>query len=184
MAEPVFKKSGVYQDFNLRELFGVVPDAETRAAFGQAVIDYIKERASKGVGYGGTPFKASKYSDEYASSLEFQAHGKDKNDVNMELTGDMLGFMDIVKQTTQTVRIGWADEKENLKAFNHNTGDTVPKRNFFGLSKKELKEVAAPFMEKLPERVRESRANGGPDDFTTRALSFLDRLEGNDSDGE
>jgi len=184
MADPVFKKSGVYQKFNLKELFGVVPDAETRAAFGQAVIDRIKERTESGSGIGGAPFKSDSYSDEYADSLEFKAHGKSKSDVNMELSGDMMGLMDIIQESTQTVTIGWADEKENLKAFNHNTGDTVPKRPFFGLSAKEVKEIAKDFKEKLPERVRENRKNGGPDDFTSRALKFLDRLEGNDDDGE
>lgn len=179
MAEPVFKKDGVYQTLNLKEMFGVVPNEEIKQAIGQYAIDYIRERTQNGAGIGGAPFNFGVYSDEYADSLEFKAHGKDKHEVNMTLTGDMLALMDIIEETQSTVTIGWRDEEQNAKAYNHNTGDTVPKRPFFGLTSKEIREIADHFRDDVQTSVRETRKSGR-DDFTNRAMKFLEILESDD----
>jgi hypothetical protein len=181
MGAPVFKKSGVYQTLNLKEMFGVVPNKELRQAIGQYAIDFIRKRTENGAGIGGEPFRFGVYSDEYAESLEFKAHGKDKHEVNMTLTGDMLGLLDVIEESQSTVTIGWRDAKENAKAFNHNTGDTVPKRPFFGLTAKEVRSIADEFRPEVQKAVRESRANGR-DAFTKKALIFLDALEGDDGE--
>lgn len=181
MSEPVFKKSGVYQTLNLKEMFGVVPNREIRQAIGQYAVDYIRERTRNGMGIGGAPIKHGVYSEEYAESLEFKAHGKDKHEVNMTLTGDMLGLMDVVDETDMTVTIGWRDEEQILKAYNHNTGDTVPERPFFGLTKKEVREIADHFRDEVQASVRETRKNGR-DEYTRKALDYLDILEGDDGE--
>jgi len=67
----------------------------------------------------------------------------------------MLDDVDIISETTNTVKIGFTDELETKKAFNHNSGDTVPKRQFFGITEKEVnaikKEFASELKEKKPE---------------------------------
>lgn len=184
MADPQFKKDKVSQKFNLQEMFGVsFKDApELRASIGQAIINKIIERTEAGAGIGGRPFSFGKYSDEYSESVEFKAAGKDQHEVNMSLTGDMLGLMDVINETSNTIEIGWLDDTQNAKAFNHNTGDTVPKRPFFGLSRSEVKELVAEFKPEVRDAIKTLK-NEGRDEYTEKALRFLDRLEGED-DGE
>lgn len=182
MADPVIKKSGVYQRFNLKEMFGVdvSKTPELRKAIGQAIIDHILERTENGKAIGGNVDLKSPYSDEYAKSVGFKAAGKSKGDVNMTLNGDMLGLMDIIDESPNTITIGWVDEKENLKAYNHNVGDTVPKRPFFGLNKSEIRAIAKKFKPEVEEVVQEQRRGTPRDEFTERALKFLDDLEAQD----
>lgn len=183
MGDPIFKKDKVYQTLNLKEMFGVVPNSELRQAIAQHAIDYIRTRTESGAGIGGQPFNFGVYSDQYAESLEFKAHGKDQHEVNMTLTGDMLGLLDVIDETSQTVTLGWSDPEQNAKAFNHNTGDTVPKRPFFGLSKKEIREIADKFRPDVQDYVKKSRTQER-DEFTQKALEFLDQLESDSPDGE
>ena len=61
----------------------------------------------------------------------------------MTASGDMLGLMDIVQEKANSITIGWDDETETKKAYNHNFGDTVKKRPFFGLTKGELSELVS-----------------------------------------
>ena len=183
MADPVIKKDKVSQIFNLREMFGVdVSNApEIREVVGEAILNRIRERTANGAGIGGSPFSNGKYSDSYAESIEFVAAGKDQHEVNMELSGDMMALMDVISQTPNTIEIGWSDSTQNAKAYNHNTGDTVPKRPFFGLSKSEIREIANEFKSEVQEYVRSQRVDGS-DEYTERALSFLREM--GDGDGE
>ncbi len=48
---------------------------------------------------------------------------------NLELEGDMLDSLEF-KTTTAGVDIGIFEKDEAIKAFNHNTGDTLPQRQF------------------------------------------------------
>jgi hypothetical protein len=134
MADPVIKKSGVYQKFNLKEMFGVdvSRSPELKKAIGQAIIEHIVKRTEDGMGRDGKALK-SPYSDSYSESLPFKAAGKSKRNVNMTLNGDMMGLLDIIDESANTITIGWEDETEILKAYNHNVGDTLPRRPFFGL---------------------------------------------------
>lgn len=86
----------------------------------------------------------SPYSEGYADSLQFKAWGKSKNKVNMKLTGGMLGSIEVIDTSGNEIIIGWTDDTENAKAFNHNTGDTLPKRAFFGITEADFKEKIAP----------------------------------------
>lgn len=134
------KKSDVSQTINLEELFGVSfrGERELRLAIAQKIIDHIKERTEKGKSINGGGF--APYSKEYKKTTIFQLL-KDGTTPDLTLTGNMLASMDVLGEGPNTVRIGFEDEKEKLKAFNHNTGDTVPKRPFFGVTKDEAKRV-------------------------------------------
>lgn len=137
-------ESEVSQTIDLKKLLGIdVSDyPEVKQAIGQAIIDLIVSRTESGKDINGNSFAS--YSKDYKDSLAFKAFGK-TNKVNMTLSGDMLAFMDIVEDKGNTIKIGWSDDEENAKAYNHNVGDTVTKRSFFGVTDSDLKKISEEF---------------------------------------
>lgn len=148
----------ISQEIDLEDLTGVnlsqYPLLMNEIA--QATIDFVKDRAQSGFGLGGQKLK-SPYSDAYANSLEFQAAGKSKDQVNMTLTGDMLGLLDVLEQTGSIFKYG-LPESQAPKGYNHQVGDTVPKRPWFGVEKKEfIDNVLVKFDEDI-NRIKENMA--------------------------
>lgn len=176
MADPVFKKDKVSQRFNLKEIFGVdfSNKPELKEALAQAIIEKIKTRTENGLAIGGKRELKKPYSDAYADSIPFKAAGKSKNNVNMTLTGDMLGLLDVIKESSNTIEIGW-DNDQAPKAYNHNVGDTVPKRPFFGLNKSEIADLKKEFGREVKQAAR-TLQDEGRDAFTERALALLERV--------
>lgn len=136
----------VSQTVDLGELFGVplTGNEALKQSIGQAIIDMIVARTEDGISVNGGKLKGP-YSKAYADSDDFKAFGKKANEVNMKLTGQMLGTLDIIESSGSKIKIGWDDATENAKAYNHQTGDTVTKRPFFGISKKELQVIKDQF---------------------------------------
>lgn len=134
---------------NMKDILGRdLPDnEEILDAIAQKAIDMIVERTESGKSVSGKAFK--KYSKSYQKSDAFAAFGK-SGEVNLTLSGDMLGLLDIVNKTKNTFELGWDDPVENAKAYNHNVGDTLPKREFLGLQKQEIDELKR-FAERLIE---------------------------------
>jgi len=177
MSAPKVTKRRVSQTINLKDEFGIdfsgKPDL--REAVGQAILDKIKQRTSEGKGMrfdskgrGSKVKLKSPYSKEYAKSLDFRAAGKSKKKVNMKLTGDMMELMDVTKNKGNNITIGWdTGDDQDAKAFNHVTGDTVPKRPFFGVSKGELKEIKKEIKDDIKEalKVREEQGKSAFADF-------------------
>lgn len=133
---------------DLSKMFGQrVPDSEAfRQGVGQAIIDRIRERTSGNIDRKGNRFK--NYSKLYAQSLEFRAAGKAKNDPNLRLTGDMLGLMDVIDTSRNSITIGWPDADEAAKAHGHITGakdGPKVKRDFFGLPDSDYKNLTSDF---------------------------------------
>jgi hypothetical protein len=167
----------VEQEIDLEEFFGVdfTGKPGLREIIGEKIIERIRQRVQEeGRGFNGRPLKRP-YSDDYSESAEFKAFGKSKSDVNMTLTGDMLGLMDITKQSANTVTIGWRDSEQELKAFNHITGDTVPRRDFFGINKTEMREIVREMREEVKEatKIFEERGRSEAEDFL---VSLADRI--------
>lgn len=191
MAAPTFKKSKVSQTINLKDEFGVDFRGmrSLREALGEAILRKIRLRAQSGKGVQFTAdgrgreitLKAP-YSKEYADSLEFKAAGKSRGKVNMTLTGDMLGLMDITRQTGNEIEIGWTESEENAKAYNHSIGDTVPRRPFFGVSKSDLQEIKKEFSNEIRAAVR-TRNSEGRAAFEQRVAGLLDLITRSD-DGQ
>lgn len=176
-------KRDVSQTINLEEMFGVSFQGEKalRMAIAQKVIDYIVKRTQEGKDISGK--NLAKYHPDYVASAEFELAGKSKNEVNMTLTGNMLAQLDVLSDSPNTIRIGWEDNEEILKAYNHNTGDTVTKREFFGITNKEAKEV---ILEEFESDIASLKRGGDNrktigdilgDAFKTRAIDTVDRLE-------
>ena len=134
----VTTKSNSRLEVDLDEFFGrKVPRHEAiRQALGQAIIDSIVERTQKeSKDQNNKPFK--KYSPTYKKSLDFKAAGK-SDKVNLTLTGDMLGLLDIKESKGKKITIGWDEEEESEKAYHHIKGIKLKKggkakRDFLGL---------------------------------------------------
>jgi phage gpG-like protein len=151
----------VAQKFNLEDIFGVdfSDRPDLKAQIGQAIIDKIIERTSKGEGRGGSPLWT--YSTSYKESKKFEQYGKSST-VNMELTGSMLDSIDIIKDNGNEIEIGFGGpdkELQNAKAYGHETGmkghrflaGKVPKRPFFGLTGDEVKEIKSQFKDEVSQ---------------------------------
>lgn len=107
----------------------------------QEVIDRIVSNAEKGLDRNGKALP--KYTKTYKDSDAFTAFGKSSKP-NMTLAGDMLGQIDVLEVSDDTITIGWNDETENAKAHGNITGqegEWPAKRDFFGLPVKEIKEI-------------------------------------------
>ncbi len=149
MKAPKISLKKIEQEFDLAEFYPDVDFSGERTlkeALGQAIIDKIQERTEAGDGIRGA--LKSPYSKLYSQSLEFKAAGKKRGKVNMTLTGDMLASVDLEMGEDGKFKIV-IPEDQVPKAFNHLTGDTVPKRNWFGVTKKELKEILGDFSSDL-----------------------------------
>jgi hypothetical protein len=138
--------SEVSQFVDLKKITGVDvgKDKKLMREIAQECIDYIKERTEKGLALGGQEKLKSPYSPDYAKSQAFNAAGKSKSKVNMRLSGDMLESIDIEEETNTGFKIAIVDEDQVPKAFNHQVGDTVPRRAFFGITAEELKTKILP----------------------------------------
>ncbi len=187
MSAPVVKKNKVEQTIELKDLFrGVdLSNRDLKEYIGEAIIDYIRERTESGRGVKfGDDGKArsvnlKKYSKDYIESDDFKAFGKSKDQVNMKLTGDMLGLMDVVDVGKNSITIGWNDDEQIPKAYNHIVGDTVPSRPFFGISKSELNELAKELRLDVRQADRVAKAGGAED-----LRDFLQGLRDDLVDGE
>jgi hypothetical protein len=162
MAKPKITKNNVEQTIDLEELFGLsFKGAKAlKETIGQKIIDKIIKRTKAGTSVTGSRLK-SPYSKSYAKSTEFKAAGKSKSKVNMTLTGDMLGLLDIKRQTGDTITIGWdKDDGQDPKAYNHVVGDTVPKRNFFGVTNKELNKIKSEMKSEVKQALEVKQDQG------------------------
>jgi hypothetical protein len=124
---------------------GEIPDSNSfKESFAQAIIDKIVERTQSNEDVRGRNFEP--YSESYKNSAMFKGFGK-SNTVDLTLTGDMLGFLDLVKTEGSKIILGWNDPNEAAKAHGHITGGaTGKKRDFFGVSKAEVDEIKQDFM--------------------------------------
>jgi transposase-like protein len=155
-------KTEVSQKINLREKLGQFSQVPAiREAFLQAVIDKIVERTQSSRDVNGKVFDA--YSKSYKESLAFKVFGK-SNKVDMTLTGDMLGSIDKLDETRDTATIAITGDDNILKAFAHITSfeghkyldGKVPKRDFFGVTEKEIDSIVSNF---TPDQSPEATAN-------------------------
>lgn len=174
---PKYSKDEVSQSFNLKSILGYEPSSEQKEMFGDLVSDYIVDRTLSGKDINNRKFK--QYSSEYA-----ERKGVTRDSVNMTLTGDMLESIQD-ESDANTIKIKVGDGVDTLKAYNHNTGDTLPKRTFFGIkNEKQIGNIVSQVDQQRPARnaldvlkgITLSRATRGEDNVT----SAFDILFGED----
>ena len=136
----------ISQEIDLENLIGVKvgKDKALLREIAQEVIDYMIDRTQvdrKELG-GQKPLK-SPYSKSYSESKDFKAAGKSRTKVDLTLSGDMLGSIDLVEESNSGFKIAIAAD-QTPKAFGHISGFEGhpvlrgPKRPFFGVTKDEL----------------------------------------------
>jgi hypothetical protein len=143
--DPKYSKSEVSQKFNLKKLLGYEPTDYQKELFFELVAERIVERTSNGKDINGSKF--TRYSEDYA-----EKKGVSRDSVDLILEGDMLQSFEPEAQKN-IVKIKMADGVETLKAYNHNVGDTLPQRTFFGITKdNELKRIIKAVDQEKPSK--------------------------------
>jgi hypothetical protein len=141
--KPTINQGEVSNTIDLEQVFGAkISDTDTRRLIAESLIEKIVKRTESGKDVNGKGF--AKYSKEYVDSLEFKAYDKSAGKINMKLTGSMLASVDVLDDSSTKIKIG-IDNEDAPKAFNHQTGDTVKKREFFGVTQKDIDEVKKEF---------------------------------------
>jgi len=110
-----------------------------RQAISLDVVDFIRKRTAKGKDKDNNPFK--KYSDAYIKSDEFKIAGKNKNKVNLKLSGDMMSELDVLPSKNGEVAYGYEKGSQELGKVEGNTIDHG--RDFFGIAKQDFKRIMA-----------------------------------------
>ena len=184
MSEMVVSIDEVSQTFDLSEIFGVDTSGypEIGMAFGQAAIDRIVDRTGDNKSRMGNKLKG--YSASYIASDAFKDFGKSASDVNLELTGSMLSSVDITDFDGVILKIAVVGDTDTKKAYNHQVGDTLPARPWFGLTKKDIDEIAAQFDDDIAvikeemERIVEAPSIGSVADlFNLELPSFRSQVQ-------
>ena len=160
---------------NLKEIFGVDLQGkeELKLAMAEALLQKMLDKTAKGKSRTGKVFK--KYSKAYMASEDFKAFGKTSK-VNLDLTGDMLGLIEVIDESPNTVTLGWDDKTEAAKAHGHINGNKVtrlPVRDFFGLNQKDIAAVKNKFTSELSSLAEAT-------DKQKAILAFIERLEEED----
>ena len=168
----------LYQDIDLEDVFGVSFSGKPalRQAIGQAIIDRIIERTEDNKTVSGGDF--ARYSKSYVKSAAFRRYGKSKGDVNMTLKGSMLDAIDITKDSASSVRIGFDDKTNEKKAANHNKGNTVPKREFFGIKRTELDAIRKDFKSEIDGLIKMEKADSSDNMNLLDAVALSDTKSG------
>ena len=131
-------KAHIYQRFNLKQLLGETPTSEQKELFASLVNDAIVNRTLDGNDVNGKRF--ADYSEKYA-----EQKGVTRDSVNLFLSGGMLDDIkrDTAKESANTVVVAIKNREQILKAANHDNGDTLTQREFFGVTQKKAEELAS-----------------------------------------
>jgi hypothetical protein len=129
------------------------PTNDEKEQFATLAIERMINRTLDGEDRNNSSFKP--YTEKYAAKK-----GVSVNSVDMFLEGDMLQSItpDIIND--RSVKIYVDGDLETKKSFNHVTGDTLPKRDFFGISEDEANSIA--------NQVKRSRKNTKEEQQTNR----------------
>lgn len=127
----------VSQTIDIKKYLGDKPTSEQKSLFAELAIDVMENRTLDGDDINGKQFK--KYSKAYA-----ELKGVTVDSVDLFLEGDMLDGIGRrkSKERVNTIFMQMKKGLQTKKSFNHDTGDTTKKREFFGITDREAKEIA------------------------------------------
>lgn len=144
MDQPKYSKREVSQKFNLKKLLGYEPSERQKEIFFQLTVDKMVQRTAEGKDINGSKF--TQYSKDYAAKK-----GVSRSSVDLILEGDMLNSNIKESKQKNILKIKVKEGVETLKSFNHNTGDTLPTRTYFGFKdEKDLVDVLSSVDELKP----------------------------------
>lgn len=164
-------------DFEKELGIDISDNEELKLAIGQAIIDRIEERSLSGKNNSGKKLPA--YSKGYIESRDFDLYGKSPSRRDMTLRGDMLEAIDILGTDGNGVVIGFDNGLDSEKAHGQMTGQNgkwKKKREFFGVNKRELKEIK----EQFADMIEEEKDNQDTD--TISDIDLLDFIQAGGSD--
>lgn len=94
------------------------------------VADYLRDSVLDYVGEAKTPVAKGKYASKLSKDYADAQKSGDRL-ANLDLYGDMLNALEVIPDyEAGKVTIGIFDDSQTAKAYNHNVGDTLPKRQF------------------------------------------------------
>lgn len=131
--KPKYSLSEVSQEIDLTEILGRTPSEVEARQFIDDAINLIIERTQSGEDINGKSFK--QYSEDYA-----KLKGVSRGAVDLTLMGDMLAGIN-GELDRGNIKL-FIEEDQVPKAYNHNVGDTLPRRTFFGLTDSEIESIA------------------------------------------
>tara|TARA_R110002096_G_scaffold54460_2_gene140477 strand:- start:101 stop:679 length:579 start_codon:yes stop_codon:yes gene_type:complete len=139
--------SELSQEINLKDYLGRKPTASEKKHFADLVVDTIQNRTLDTHDINGKKFK--KYSKEYA---DFK--GVTRDSVDLFLDGDMLENIGRrkSKEKSGSVFIQMKKGLQTKKGYNHNVGDTLAKREFFGVTDAEAKKISSEIRDKKADK--------------------------------
>lgn len=154
----------ISQEIELDKYLGKKPTEAQKTLFAALAKDVIENRTLDGEDINGKKFK--KYSKKYA-----ELKGVTRDSVDLFLKGDMLDNIGRrkSKERANTLFMQMKKGVETKKSFNHDTGDTLPKREFFGITDVEAKEIAREVNNAVPSDTKKTITLAGIRD----ALSLL-----------
>lgn len=129
--------SEVSQEIDVAHYLGDNPTNKQKVLFSELAVSVIENRTLDGKTINGGKFK--KYTQKYAD-----LKGVTRDSVDMFGEGDMFDSIDrdTNSETDKTIHLEVAEGVNTKKAFNHTTGDTNPKREWWGLTDSEAKSIA------------------------------------------
>jgi hypothetical protein len=135
-----------------------------REAIAYDLVTYIQKRTLRGKGKGNKSWTppANKYSKDYKKSLDFKFK-RDKSKVNLELSGDMLSSIDLLKNRKGEIIIGISESdpdhgkaEGNIRgSYGQPTGKRSKARDFLGIDPGEIKKILAKYPTKQKEKIKE-----------------------------
>jgi hypothetical protein len=154
--------------------------APDREALGEEIIDFIRDRTKDGKAWNNRDLPG--YSDSYVKSLNFKIAGKSKGDVNLTLSGDMLGALTLLDTRNGKLTIGFEKGSQenaiadgNIRGTYGHSKSIGPKRDFLGITKGDLSRILDKF---TPEDAQVSDAAGKLTKGASSGLSVDDTEEG------
>jgi hypothetical protein len=118
---------------------------EERRAIALDVLDFIRKRTQDGRDKKNRSFPG--YSKSYEDSLDFKIAGKSKGQVDLTLSGDMLGALDLLSHKNGQIMVGYENgTEENAKADGNIRGtyggkSTGKRRDFLGITSSDLGQI-------------------------------------------
>lgn len=113
--------------WNYRLDLGGIPSEDREAAKAE-VLDYLKDKVLDYLAQGKSPVTGGKFKPLSKEYKDEKSKISGSTLPNMELNGNLLAALETWDKGGDRIAIGWTDEDEVPKAFNHTTGDTLPER--------------------------------------------------------